>query len=144
MALAAAQVIDALAARISGATSAGTRVFTSRAWPIGEDDLPAWRVTAASESIAGVALGDYIHEHHLEVEARAYVRAVANLDDAMHALAEAALPALFAPPVPYALEHAGIDRELTAEGEAAVGVITLRLRASYFTRPTAPQTILSS
>jgi len=144
MALAAAQVIDAIAARISGATSAGTRVYTSRAWPLGEDSLPAWRVVAGSEVVALVGLGDLLHEHHLDIEARAFVRAVADLDDAMHALALAALPAIFAAPVPYGLEHTGIEREMAAEGEAAVGVITLNLRAHFFTRPTAPQTILSS
>jgi hypothetical protein len=144
MALAAAQVIDALATRLSGATGAGTSVFTSRAWPLAESNLPAWRVTAGSEEITGEGLGDRLGQHRLEVNASAYVRAVADLDDAMHALAVDALPALFAAPVPYGLELTGIDRAMATAGEAAVGVITLRLRALYFTVPSAPETILSS
>lgn len=144
MALAAAQVIDALAARIAALPAYTGRVFTSRAWPIDDDRLPAWRVTAGSEDIDGATLGDYMHEHQLEIEARGYCRATADLDDAMHAMAVAALPVLFAAPVPYSLTHKGIDRDMATEGEAAVGVITLRMQARYFTRPTAPETILSA
>lgn len=144
MALAAAQVIDALAARIDALGAYTGRVFTSRAWPLDEASLPAWRVTAEDEEIGGATLGNYVHEHTLQVEARGYCRATANLDDAMHAMAVAALPVLFAAPVPYALEHKGIGREMATEGEAAVGVITLRLQAKFFTAPTAPETILSS
>lgn len=144
MTLAAAQVINALAGRINAIGAYTGKVYTSRAWPLDEAGLPAWRVTAADEAIDGATLGDYIHEHVLDVEAKGYCRAVADLDDAMHAMAVAALPALFAAPVPYDLTHKGIERDMATEGEAAVGVITLRLQARYFTRPTAPETILSA
>ena len=144
MALAAAQVIDAVAARISGATACGTNVFTSRAWPIGEEILPASRVTAGSEQITPEGLGDLIGQHLLDIEVAFYVRAVANLDDAMHAIVAAALPAIFAVPVPYGLALQGIDREMAKEGEAAVGVITVRLQAMFYTLPSQPETILSS
>lgn len=144
MALAAAQVIDALAARIDALGAYTGRVFTSRAWPLAEAGLPAWRVTAADEEIDGVTLGDGIHDHTLQIEARGYCRAVADLDDAMHAMAVAALPAIFAAPLPYALTHRGIERDTATEGETAVGVITLRMQARYFTRPTAPETIIST
>lgn len=142
--LAAAQVIDAVAARISGATAAGTNVFTSRTWPLSEDMLPAWRVVAGDEPIDPEALGQRIGRHQLEVLALGYVRAINDLDDAMHALAAAALPAIFADPIPYGMQHVGIGRETSTEGEAAVGVITLRLSALYYTNPAEPETILSS
>ena len=144
MALAAAQVIDAIAARISGATSAGANVFTSRAWPIGQETLPAVRVTAGGEHVTPEGLGDRLGQHLLDIDAEFYLRSVANLDDAMHAIVVAALPAIFAAPVPYGLTLQGIDRSMSAEGEAAVGVITLRLQALFFTLPSQPETILSS
>ena len=144
MALAAAQVIDTLAARISGAPACGTNVFTSRAWPIGEEILPAARVIAGSEQITPEGLGDRLSQHLLDVDAAVYVRAVDDLDDAMHAIVVDALPAIFAAPVPYGLTLQGIDREMAKEGEAAVGVITVRLQALYFTLPSQPETILSS
>ena len=143
MALAAAQVIDTLATHLATLPAYTGRVFTSRAWPLDADNLPAWRVTAANEEIDSATLADLIHEHVLDIEARGYCRSVADLDDVMHAMAVAALPALFAVPTPYGLAHKGIERDMATEGEAAVGVITLRMQARYFTRPTAPETILS-
>lgn len=144
MALAAAQVIDAIAARIAALPAYAGKVHTSRAWPLAEGDLPAWRVTAEDEEAVGAMLGDHTYEHKLQIEARGYCRAVADLDDVMHAMAVAALPVIFAAPVPYALDLVGINRDTAVEGEAAVGVITLRMQALYYVRPTAPETILSS
>ena len=144
MPLAAAQVVDAVAARIAALPAYAGSVFTSRAWPIADSALPAWRVIAQDESADGATLGDRIHEHVLQLEARGYCRAAADLDDAMHAMAVAALPVIFADTVPYDLELKGIDRDMATEGEAAVGVITLRLQARYFVRPAAPETILSA
>jgi len=142
MALAAAQVIDALAARLVPLAATGGRVHTSRAWPLAESGLPAWRVTAADEVVEPASI-DGINTHRLDVDAVATVRATADLDDAMHALAAGGLPLLFATPVPYGLQLIGIGRELSTEGEAAVGRITLRLQALFFVAPAQPETILS-
>lgn len=142
MALAAAQVIDALAARLVPLSATGGRVYTSRAWPLSESDLPAWRVLAADEVIERASL-DGIGLHRLEIEAAASTRVTADLDDALHALAAGGLPLLFAAPVPYSLQLVGIGRELTTEGEATVGRITLRLQALFATNPAQPETILS-
>lgn len=141
MALAAAQVIDALAARLNGATDAGARVYTSRTWPLSEADLPAWRVTAEDESVDPATVHG-INQHALLVHASASVRAVDDLDDAMHAIAEAGLTALFAGKPPHNLALDGIDRAISTEGECAVGVITLRLRCTFFCKPSAPGTLL--
>jgi hypothetical protein len=61
----------------------------------------------------------------------------------MHALAEAGLALLFAPPLPYGLELIGIGRDTTGDGEAAVARITLQLQCTYFVAPAAPGVILS-
>ena len=139
MALAAAQVIDALAARLVPLAATGGRVYTSRAWPL--TTLPAWRVTAQDETITPPSVGNE-HQHDLDINATAYARAVDNLDDTLHGLAAGGLPLLFADPLPYGLRLAGIDRQMADEGEAAVGTITLRLRALYFTVPAEPETII--
>ena len=142
MALAAAQVIDALAARLVPVAATAGRVYASRAWPLDEASLPAWRVLAADEVAERVELGG-IHLHRLDIEATAYTRVTANLDDALHALASAGLAALFAGQPPYDLAATGITRAITQEGEAAVGAITLRLQATYYVNPAQPETILS-
>jgi hypothetical protein len=142
MALAAAQVIDALAARLVPLTATAGRVHTSRAWPLTGVGLPAWRVTAADEVVEAATI-DGINLHQLDVDAAATVRVAADLDDAMHALAAGGLALLFAAPVPYGLRLLGIGREITTEGEAAVGRITLRLQAQFYATPAAPETIYS-
>lgn len=141
MALASAQVADMVAQRITGQTAAGARVFTSRLWPLTEAELPAWRVTVETESAEAVQLSG-INEHLVEMSAAGYVRAVADLDDSMHNLAEQGLTALWATQPPHDLQLLGIDREMATEGEASVGVITLRLRARIFVAPGAPGTII--
>lgn len=140
MALASAQVIDALAARLVPMTATAGRVYTSRAWPLAT--LPAWRVTAEDEAVEEAAT-DPFNQHDLTVTASCSSRAVQDLDDVLHALAASGLTLLFAPPVPYALRLSGIQRQLSAEGEAAAGRITLQLQCRYFVAPQAPETIIS-
>lgn len=140
MALAAAQVIDALAARLAPLAATGGRVYTSRGWPL--DVLPAWRVVAADEAVAPDTV-EPINRHELDVEATAYTRATADLDDALHALAAGGLALLFAPTVPYGLRLAGISRQVQSDGEASVGAVTLRLSTTFWVDPAAPETIYS-
>lgn len=143
MALAAAQVVDALAARLVPQAGLGAGgVKTSRVWPWGEEELPAVRVFAQDEAVELATAGDPINQHTLAVDAQYTVRATADLDDAMHALASAGLALLFAGALPHGLQLTGINRETATDGEAAVGRITLQLRCTYFVAPGAPETLL--
>jgi hypothetical protein len=139
MALAAAQVIDAVAARVA---ASGRPAYTSRLWPLAEAALPAWRVTAEQEDVERQAVGGDIAQHSLTVQLRGCVRATDDLDDALHALAATVLSLVFAAPVPYDMQLTAIDRYLATEGEAALGVITLTVRATYYVSAAAPETIL--
>jgi hypothetical protein len=144
MALAAAQVVDALAALIAPQANLGTGgVKTSRAWPWAEADLPACRVFASDESVEPVDLAGALNQHTLGIDAEYTLRAVADLDDAMHARAASGLALLFAGTPPYALTLTGIEREMATEGEAAVGRITLKLQTTFMAAPSAPETITS-
>jgi hypothetical protein len=142
MALAAAIVVDALAARLAAQAAVSGRVKTSRTWPWSEADLPACRVFAADERVEPTDVAGTINQHTLLVEAQYTARAVADLDDVLHALAASGLALLFAPPAPYGLQLTSISRSLATEGEAAVGVITLQVAATFFVNPAAPETIL--
>jgi hypothetical protein len=144
MALAAAQVVDALAALLVPMAATGGRVYTSRLWPLAEADLPAWRVTAGTENTELVDLRGDVQEHALEVLAECSTRAVADIDDALHALTASGLALLFATvPPPYGLQLQSIERELATEGEAAVGRVRLRLAAVFHTAPSAPETFIN-
>ena len=147
--LAAGQIVHALATRISGLSS-GAAVFTARAWPIADDQLPAWRVIAVDEDIEPQTVhADPFQMHALQVELRGHVKATAALDDSMHALSAEALTAVFdtTPPVDALAAIAEklqitlrrIERAMATEGEAAIGLVVITLRATFRTRASAPE-----
>ena len=113
MAIAAAQVLDALAARLAPTTA--TAVVTDRATPIDDGTLPAWRLVAEDESAELVDVSASVYRHALRIEARGSVRAVEGLDDAMNALASLGLAALFAAPLPYQLQLNSLRREMVED-----------------------------
>ena len=143
MALAAAQVVDAIAARLAPMVATAGRVYTSRAWPLAPADLPAWRVTADDESTTPDIVSDGTNRHELTVMATAYARATADLDDALHALAATGLALLFAPAVPYGLQLQRISRRMGGDSEDAMGAITLQLGCIYWVNPATPEVIYS-
>lgn len=146
MALAAAQVVDAVQALLVPVALTGGRVYTSRLWPLTEADLPAGVVFAADEQIEAGSLFN-VEQHTLEIEAKGFVRETADLDDAMNDLAAAWLTALFAVAPPFNLMVTRIERDSaavgsTSGGEASCGAITLHLQAIFETESGAPETIL--
>lgn len=147
--LAAGQIVHALATRITGLTL-GAGVYTARAWPLAPDQLPAWRVVAADEDIEPQTVHrDPFQQHALQVELRGEVRATDGLDDELHALSAEALTAVFdpTPPVDALAALVGklqltlrrIERAMATEGEAAVGLVVITLRATFRTRASAPE-----
>lgn len=152
MPLAAAQVVNAIATRITGLSLAGVRVYTDRAWPLAEDALPAWKVVAVDEDVDPQTIhAPVLEQHALQIELQGYAKAVAGLDDALHALASEALTALFnAPGLPDALSGLTstiittrrIERAMQKEGEAVLGLVTITLRGEFRTLSNAPDTIL--
>ena len=141
MTLAAAIIVDAVASRLEPMAQTNGRVYTSRGWPIDEASLPCWRVTAEDEQVTQAQI-DGVNQHSLAVSARAYALATADLDDTLHALAASGLALMFEDIPPYGLQLDSIERQLATEGEAAVGVITLNTRATYFVAPAQPETII--
>lgn len=142
MALAAAQVVDALAALMAPLPATAGRVFTSRWHPLSEAQLPCWRLYVAQEDVLPATV-DGVNEHRLTVHVEGNLRAAVDADDAMHAMAAAALAALFAAPVPHALQLLSIDRNVASEAEASIARVRLRVQATFYAAPSAPETILS-
>lgn len=154
MALAAAQIVDAIAARLkgNGITPAGVRVYTSRAWPLADDQLPAWRVTAEDEVIEAETMHyPAILTHELTVELEGTVRATANVDDAMHAMAASAMATLFGTEAASSLAPlqiaemlpTGIRRLFSTQGEAVLAQVVVTLQVIFRTSMTDPETIIA-
>jgi hypothetical protein len=144
MPLATQTVADAIVARLSGATDAADRVYSDHPWPFAESELPAWRVEVFEEPSQGAMLSGDTNEYRPRIVVSGVVRATDAVDAELNALVADALPALFAAPIPYGLELDGeIERAHATEDAAAVGRVSLPLRALYFAALTAPETILS-
>ena len=147
MPLASAQVVDAIVARLVADGATAGKVFAGRGWSLDESELPAWVVTVQAESIEPQTIHyPVLQLHTLNVDAVAKCRATQDLDDAMHALAEAGINALqstlaraaLSPLVNVTVFIVAINRELIAEGEAAIGALTLSLLVTYNTMQNAP------
>jgi hypothetical protein len=118
---------------------------TDQVRPFAEGELPGWRVGSdIPESVAPAFIDGSVDEHRLPIVAEGFVRSVDDADAAAHALASAALAAIFAPPVPYGLQHEGTEVETDPDAEAATRAVRLRLSAHYFVAPAAPDLILSN
>lgn len=172
--LASAIVIDRIAAiLVAAGTVAGASVFTSRTWPLAESELPAITVLADDEQIQANGFEwPWVQAHTLSVRVAGHLRASADLDDAMHTLAEQVLGALFASaptarleplnaaetlelnfvsPTPVyrteqiagvAMSCTGIERQLLTEGPADIGQITVSLSVQFHTLANNPSEIL--
>ena len=151
MALASAQIVDAIVTRLSGNTPASTRVYASRVHPLTTAELPAWRVFADEETIVTQTVHfPAVLEHALSVQCDGYVQANSSMDDAMHAMAEQALIALYDTLAHLTLGITNlsvnapqrIEREVVNEGQANLGRIGLSLLLRYRTAQNDPATII--
>jgi hypothetical protein len=148
--LASAQAVNGVAALIESVTGMTGKVHTSRAWPLSEADLPAWRVMADDEEIEAQGVGFPAKQmHDLRVVAHGYARDTTDLDDTLHAMAAAALTKLFESkaatklsPLNCSMSLKRIERDMVSEGEAAMGRISLFLLVRFFTSNNAPETIV--
>ena len=143
MTLAAATVAAAVGSRLTGLPTTGARVFNGRNVPLQESDLPCWRVHLGDDAIENQGMQWPVTElHTLQLQADGVLMDLDTLDADMSALAAEGLGALFATVPPYLLRCTAIERAPAQMGERAVGIVTLRLQASYFTRQNDPETIL--
>ena len=140
MALAAEQVVQAIAARLAPMEVTGLVLDMP---PIDEAELPCWEIAAEDEFIETVELGGMC-QHTLTVRVSGYARQVDGLRAYLNnVLAVQGLALLFSKPVPYAMEPKAIRRRLLTVGEAAAGAIDIFISATYFVAPDAPETIIS-
>lgn len=160
--LAALQVTHAIADRLRDHSALGVAecawkrdsVHTSRAWPLTEDGLPAWRVYPDDESIESDDLhAPALQDHRLQLVLEGVVRHVNELDEWLGLLASQALSAVFGDPLVdgdaldqlgarLQLSLTGINRQPSTDGEAATGRVLVVLTAAFQTRVNDPDTIV--
>lgn len=152
MALASSQIVDRVAEILSAAgTAASTRVYTSRAWPLSEADLPAILVYAEGETVTPGGIDwPWIEQHDLSVSARGHVQASADMDDVLNDLAEEVLQALFGtqanaqlqPLTNVGMTCSEIDRVMLNDGPADIGQVTVSLAVRFHTYANNPSVLI--
>lgn len=90
------QIIDAIKTRLSGGTSAGTRVYSDRLWPLDEGALPAIRLYEREEKVSTQTVHwPPLEEHELTVATELCANAVSGIDATISALKLQVLQRLF-------------------------------------------------
>jgi hypothetical protein len=130
------QIREALAARVTGLTTCGTRVFQSRMVP--QETLPLLLVTTNDEEINPGTIGD-IYERVLSVSVIGLAKATANLDDTLDTIAAEVEVAMSAE---YWAELVAINVGFDEMLEKPAGRIELVYRVTYRTASSVPGTIL--
>ena len=141
MQLAAAQVVEALAARVAPMPSLASPLQTTREDGVTPVDLPAAWLWGDDES-AELASTEGIHQVQLDGVLRLIVADAEHLDDAMNTAAAEAMALLFAAPAPYGLEWTGTRRVPATRGAVRCGEISINWRATYHVDPAAPDVLV--
>ncbi len=130
------QIREALAARVTGLTTCGTRVFQSRMVP--QETLPLLLVTTNDEEINPGTIGN-IYERVLSVSIIGLAKATGSVDDTLDTIAAEVEVAMSAE---YWAELVAINVGFDETLEKPVGRIELVYRVTYRTASSVPGTIL--
>ena len=153
MTLAAEQVVVQLKANLlAAATVAGVKVYSDRAWPVDEAELPTLQVFCGDEAHdPGTIHG--LQDHRLELLIVGKVKATSAIDTVMNAFIAQVLTALYgtqaaaklAPLVGVRLEPPGeraVIRTPQEDAQAAFAHFTVRAIACFRTMSNAPETLV--
>jgi hypothetical protein len=156
MTLAAGQVVAQLKTNLLAATQtvAGSKVYTDRAWPVDESELPTLQVFAGEESITPVVVHwPALQEHRLELLLVGKVSAVSGIDETMNVFIAQILTKLYGtanastlyPLTGVRLEPPGertVIRTPQEDAQAKFAHFTVRAIACFQTMSNAPETLV--
>jgi hypothetical protein len=152
--LAAGQVVAQLKANLLGVTVAGSKVYTDRAWPVDESELPTLQVFPGDEAMNPLTVHwPCLQEHKLELLLVGKVRATSGIDETMNVFIAQVLTALYgtqnastlAPLIGVRLEPPGeraVMRRPQEDAQSAFADFTVRTIACFQTMSNAPETLV--
>lgn len=141
------QIRERVATTLTGLTTTGSRVYQSRVYPLGPNNLPGLLVFTTDESsevdVMG-APGTLMRTLTLTVEG--YVKSTSNSDDTIDTICSEVETALGNDNTVNSLAKdislADTEIEYSGEGEQPVGVVTMNFVVQYRTATNAPNTAL--
>ena len=141
------QIRERVATTLTGLTTTGSRVYQSRVYPLGPNNLPGLLVFTSSESsevdVMGIP-GALMRTLTLTVEG--YVKSTTNSDDTIDTICSEVETALGNDNTINSLAKdislSDTEIEYSGEGEQPVGVVTMNFVVQYRTATNAPNTAL--
>lgn len=118
----------AFAAAVTGLAATASRVYTSRLYPLADDELPALRVYTPSDSVDAETIGVSVVPalRRVRIVCEAVAKQNAAADDAVDAICEQVEAALTLAPtlsgVVMKLAYIGFDQDLSVDGDRQVVV----------------------
>lgn len=140
------QIREALETQLTGLATTGARVYTSRVYPLNEDNLPALRIFFERDSYSEAYSSNESEWRELSIVVEAIARAVANLDDTLDTICGEVGDAISSNETLTGLvkfmQNERIDFEITDDGDRPFGMAVMRYTAHYVFDPENPNTIL--
>jgi len=143
------QIRDLAVTTITGLATTGSRVFSTRLFPLGQADLPCWVVSTDAETSETVtmAMGGVAEmERSVALMFVGYARGVATVENTLETMVEeletVILPATFAA-LAKSVYLESIEPDLSADDlDNAFGILTVMYRVIYHTTQGAPGTAI--
>ena len=139
------QIREAIATRLSGLATTGTRVYQSRLHPLADSNLPCLLVNTDSEEIATLTLQPHpVMERNMTLLVRCVAKIVANLDDTLDTMlkeVETALGTVADPTyggLVKSMVPTAINIEMDDALEKPVGIASLSYLITYYTADGSP------
>jgi hypothetical protein len=140
------QIREAVALRLTGLETTGTRVYQSRLIVLQADELPALLIATNSESIELIDIGiNALQQRTLTISVTALVKAIDSLDDMLDTVIKEVEQAMSASLTANTLDGlvkdlvlTGIEIEMNSDMEVPAGQAVLTFNANYYTRAQAP------
>ena len=141
------QIRQAVVAMLTGNTAAGSRVYTSRVYPLDDPKLPALLVFTPQESMGNPSMQrPRTQQRTPQLVIEGYVKARGDIEAEADALAVEVEKIIGADPTlggrvkDTMLDSTSI--QLSGDGEKPVAVITLTFAVLYCTKENAPETLV--
>lgn len=141
------QLRDAVATRLTGLTTTGSRVYESRSVPVGDANLPGLLIYATQEQAADATLIQDI-ERRIEIRVEGIAKVAANLDDTLDLIAKeveiALSTALTIGSSTTLLVYQGASITMRDGLDQLVGSVALAYEATVFTVAGSPDVVLGA
>lgn len=141
------RIRSAAATKLTGLTTTGANVFTSRAYPLQDANLPALRITTPSEQseMVSMGIGNRTVERTLTLQVEGVVKALTGFEDTCDQIAKEVEIALANDNTLGGLckyiQLRSTATEISGEAEKPIAVTTMLFDVLYHTSLNAPDVL---